>query len=247
MKKAGGQARRWAEIDALRGIAIVMMLVSNFIYALTMFGVRLDLHSGFLAWFARVTAAAFLLVAGISLTLSYNRLAPAEVCFAKFLRRGLRLLGWAMVVTAATWVAVGRGLVLFGILHLLACSVILAYPLLRYTYLNLLAGILAISAGILLNHYIVTFPWLLPLGLRYHGFYSVDYTPIFPWSGILFLGIFLGQLLCPGGRPRWSWPGALATPGGRLLSLLGRNSLLVYFLHQPLFMSLLWCWRRLGG
>lgn len=247
MKGGGRQANRLAVVDALRGIAIVMMLVSNFLYDLTMFGVKLDPQSGFLAWFARTTAATFLLVAGLSLTLSYNRLAPGEIRFGKYLRRGLRLLGLAMVVTLATWVAVGRGLVVFGILHLLGCGIILAYPLLRYTYLNLLLGVLVIGGGVWLSSQLVASPWLLPLGVRYYGFFSVDYTPIFPWFGILLLGIFGGHLFCPAGRPLWSPTRLLATPGGRLLSRLGRNSLRIYFIHQPIFMALLWGWQRLGG
>lgn len=245
--RAVAEGRRLAAVDALRGIAIVMMLLSNFIYDLTMFGVKVDPQSGFLAWFARATAATFLLVAGISLTLSRNRLAPAPAPFGKYLRRGLRLLGLAMVVTVATWVAVGRGLVVFGILHLLGCGVILAYPLLRYKYLNLVAGLLVVAGGVWLSRHLVAFPWLLPLGLRYPGFYSVDYTPLFPWFGILLWGIFLGHLYCPGGRPRWAPAGWLASGAGRGLCFLGRNSLRIYFIHQPCFLVLLWGWFRLRG
>ncbi len=246
MKTVGARERRWPVLDGLRGIAIVMMLLSNFIYDLTMFGCKLDPHTGFLAWFSRATAAAFLLVAGIALTLSYHRLPPGAPRFPKYLRRGLRLLALALVVTLATWVAVGKGLVLFGILHLLGVSIILAAPLLPYKYPNLLAGLAVIGIGLWLNRLLAPSPWLLPLGVRYSGFYSVDYTPIFPWFGLLLLGIFLGHLCCPAGSPPPAPPRLLATPGGRLLSYLGRNSLRIYFIHQPLFLGLLWGWRVLA-
>ena len=63
-----------------------------------------------------------------------------------------------------------------------------------------------------------------------------DYVPLFPWTGVLLIGIAAGHWLM---RERF---GPLA-PLGRVpaaLRWLGRHSLVVYLVHQPLLIGLLW-------
>jgi len=63
-----------------------------------------------------------------------------------------------------------------------------------------------------------------------------DYVPLFPWAGVLFLGI-------PAGHALLRTQGRLLAPLARLpraIALLGRHSLLVYLVHQPLLLGLLW-------
>ena len=63
-----------------------------------------------------------------------------------------------------------------------------------------------------------------------------DYVPLFPWMGVLLLGVALGHVLV---RTRF----AVLAPLARLplaLRLLGRRSLVVYLLHQPLMIGALW-------
>jgi len=63
------------QIDALRGVAILMMIIFHTLYDITYLGnYTFTVHSGFWWYFARVTASFFLIIAGISLTLSYNRI-----------------------------------------------------------------------------------------------------------------------------------------------------------------------------
>jgi len=63
-----------------------------------------------------------------------------------------------------------------------------------------------------------------------------DYVPLFPWMGVLFLGIALGHLLV---RTDFRAIMSLA-PLPRWLAFLGRHSLAIYLLHQPLLFALLW-------
>ena len=52
---------RFWEVDSLRGLAIVMMVTFHFIFDLYYFGIySLNVNSGFLWWFARITAAIFI-------------------------------------------------------------------------------------------------------------------------------------------------------------------------------------------
>jgi len=223
--------RIW-EIDALRGIAIVSMVIFHTVWALNFFDViKIDLKTSSWIMFQLFIGITFLLIVGISLTLSYARIKNKKVNVGnKYLMRGLKLLGIAMLVTLATHIAISSGTVFFGVLHLIAVSIIISVPFLNKRITNLVLGIFAVLLGILFSTVTVSSPFLVWLGFRLLGFYTIDYYPVFPWFGIVLIGMYLGNTFYPGGertikifknKPKWS----------NILSWLGRHSLKIYFFH----------------
>jgi uncharacterized membrane protein len=77
------------------------------------------------------------------------------------------------------------------------------------------------------------------LGVRQFGRYMVDYYPILPWFGIALLGVFVGHTLYPGGTPRFTLPDLSQRAPIRGLTFLGRHSLLIYLVHQPILLGFL--------
>jgi uncharacterized membrane protein len=221
------------------------MIIYHFTWDLVYFKlVDIDLMSGGWKVFPRFIATTFLLVMGISLTLSFNRerlRTGRGNLFVKYLRRGAKIFGLGLIITLATYFFIGRGFVVFGILHLLGASSILAYPFLhRNRWVSLAAGIVLIGAGLYLDRLVVTFPWLLWLGVKQVGRYMVDYYPLLPWFGVALIGIFSGYTFYPGGMPRFNLPEALALLAPiRGLRFLGRHALLIYVIHQPILLGLL--------
>jgi uncharacterized membrane protein len=67
----------------------------------------------------------------------------------------------------------------------------------------------------------------------------VDYYPVLPWFGLALLGIFTGYSLYPQGVRRFSLPDGSAFPPFQALRFLGRHSLLIYVIHQPILIGLL--------
>ena len=66
--------QRFWEIDVIRGLAIVMMVTYHLLFDMAFFGVyTLDVSTGILWWFARLTAFMFLFLVGVSLVLSHTR------------------------------------------------------------------------------------------------------------------------------------------------------------------------------
>ena len=236
------ESRHW-EIDALRGVAVVMMIVYHLVFDLTLFGLyQTDVYGGWWKGLARVTATLFILLAGVSLALSRARSrhqANGWSLYAHYVVRGLKLIGWGMVVTLVTWGYTGRLVILFGILHCIGAATILAYPFLRWRWVTLAAGIGVIALDYLTSRFPASH--LVPqlLGLQPLARPQMDYFPLVPWFGVVLLGVLGGQLLYPGGAPRLDLPNLTKRAGAKELIWLGRHSLLIYLLHQPCLIAII--------
>jgi uncharacterized membrane protein len=243
MKRTKPTYRRFWEIDTVRGIAVILMIGYHLVFDLSYFGVyRGNIYATSWMIIARSIGTTFIFVMGVSLTLRYNRLEPEldrKQLFRKYLLRGAQLFGWGMVITAVTYFVVGYGFVVFGILHLLGLSTILAYPFLRSRWASLVAGIVVIGVGLYLGGSRSPSPWLLWFGVKQAGRYMVDYYPISPWFGFVLLGMAAGFTLYPGGTPRFDLPDLSQSVPIRGLTWLGSHSLLVYLIHQPILLGIL--------
>ncbi len=234
-------SRLW-EVDALRGYAIVEMVIYHFIWDLNYFGLfRANLLGGPWQWFARSIATIFLFVMGVSMTLSFQReraRTGQAGLFPKYFRRGAKIFGLGLIITIATYFFIGEGFVIFGILHLLGLSIILAYPFLHLNrWVSLGAGLVAIGAGLYVDTLVVAWPWLIWLGVQQAGVYMVDYYPVLPWFGVALLGIFAGFTFYPGGVRHFTVPDWAGLPAMQGLRFLGRHSLLIYVIHQPILIG----------
>lgn len=235
---------RYAEIDMLRGVAIVMMVIYHLMFDLAYFGVTDVIFTNpFWFYFQRATAGLFITLVGVSLVLSTaqhrRKGMPDREIFKQMAVRGLRIFAWGMLVTVVTGVVFGRELaVKFGILHFIGVATILAWPFLRLKWFNLMAWIGLWLMWHWLQTVTVAGSWWIWLGLQPANHMYVDYFPLIPWFGVVLLGVFLGNLLYPDGKRRFSLIGhpARATPW---LGLLGRHSLTIYLVHQPLLIGLL--------
>ena len=232
---------RFWEVDAARGVAIIMMIVYHFTYDLdTLGGYNIQSTTGYWALFADVTAGLFLFLVGVSLAISRTRTnLTGWRLFGKYLARGLRILAYGVVLTVV-FLALEMGIVAFGILHLIGTSIILAYPFLGLRFTNLVLGVLIFAAGqyiLALDHYSQSF-WLLPFGIVPEGVIMPDYRPLLPWFGVVLIGLFFGNVVYGDGRR----PAVLEDKApvlARPLLSPGRNSLFIYLIHQPIIIALL--------
>ena len=235
------QVSRYPEIDMVRGVAILMMILFHTLFDLNFFQIiSIEIYNGFWHYFAFATASLFLLVVGISLTisraraqkgLSGNRLA------LRFVYRGARIFLLGLLVTLGTWLYLREGFIVFGILHLIGVSIMISPLFFRFKKWNIALGILFILIGYVFS--LISGPsWLLPLGIHPPDFWSVDYEPLFPWTGMVLIGIGTGGYLYPDGMRRFTIPG-IPRVFNLPLAFLGRHSLLVYLVHQPIIILLL--------
>jgi uncharacterized membrane protein len=232
---------RYPEIDLSRGFAVVMMIVFHLVFDINYFNIAtFNVASGFWRLFACLTASLFLFIVGISLTISGAHAASIltrREFILKYVKRGLFITALGAGITFVTWLFVPEAVILFGILHLIGLSVIFAPIFLRFFWGNLLAAFLLIAAAWSGLFHDGPY-WLLWLGMHPPDFVSLDYTPLVPWLSVVLLGIFSGKVLYPGGlrRFRISDMNFFWSP---TLEFLGRHSLLVYLLHQPVILLVL--------
>jgi uncharacterized membrane protein len=246
MRGERGNGRFW-DVDAVRGIAIVMVVLYHLIYDLDNFGgYPIESTSGFWAVFADTSAFLFVFLAGLSLSISYARAdaasPPGRGLFGKYLRRGLRIFGYGMLITLVFW-ALDYGYVIFGILHLIGASIILAYPFLKLRLANLLLGLSVIAAGAYLQVRDVVVGGvvgvlLTPLGVLPENLFMPDYRPLLPWFGVVLLGLFFGNAAYL--RWRKKSPPSPAPRVAAPLAFLGRRTLFIYLIHQPVLIATLW-------
>lgn len=241
---------RFWEIDALRGVAIVMMVTYHLLFDLYYFGIFPVHINTLLLWiFARSTAFLFLVVVGISLTLSYNRARlqretlPADdnqLMFWKYLKRGLKIFTLGLLITLVTWFFIPDNFIMFGILHFIGLAIILEYPFLDRKYFNLVLAAIFMALGIYLGQFVFSESWLLWLGLKPAVFHSVDYFPLLPWLGVVSLGLFVGNTFYQDYQRQFRMPVIHDHNLIKLASFLGRHSLLIYVIHQPILIIILY-------
>jgi uncharacterized membrane protein len=238
----GDAGARIAEVDALRGAAIVMMVAYHFIFDIWYLDVAgFDMFSLPLVLFQRTIGILFLLLVGVSLTLSESRNREG---YAHHARRGLFLCAVALGITAATWIYPHEGFVTFGIIHLIALATFIAPAFFRLGRQNALIGLILIAAGLLVTDAEVQTPWLFWLGLTAPGYAALDFYPVLPWFGVVLIGVFAGQAVYPDGKsafkaPRWAAFG--------MLESAGRHSLLIYLAHQPIIFGALLLFKAAAG
>jgi uncharacterized membrane protein len=235
-------AGRLLEVDGVRGVAILMMIVFHFLFDLNFFLVySVNVSTGFWRYFGYATASLFLLIVGISLAISHARAArhlSDAALVQKFLLRGAGIFCLGLLITLVTWWYLREGFIIFGILHLIGVSVMISPLFFRFKKWNAVIGMFCIPLG----WYLATQTgplWLLALGLHPAAFWTVDYTPLFPWFGLVLLGMALGEYFYPAGERRFSVP-ALPHFAVAPLVFLGQYSLLIYLLHQPVIILCLY-------
>ncbi|MDF2634285.1 MAG: hypothetical protein K0R78_1159 [Pelosinus sp.] len=221
---------RLEELDFARGLAILLMIVFHLIVDLKDFySYKLEYLQGFWYMEGKLSAILFIFLCGLSSTLSHRST-----------RHGIHILIWAILLTITTYAYNPDFYIRFGILHLLGISLLSASILrsLQARWLLLLSAV-SIFMGLIVSVRFTASPYLFPLGLQTSTFTSLDYYPLFPWFGIFVAGIVAGKYFYPLKQPLFS------IPFPKTITWLGRHSLAIYLIHQPILLAFLYVLHRI--
>lgn len=247
MKKDQSSRQHYPEIDMVRGLAVMAMIIFH-----TAFQLRYIFHKRIIAndWFwmvgPLVIGGTFLTVAGISLYIGAQK--GRYNTISQLLKRNGRIFGLGMLLTLITCMAheYAGGYVYFGILHCIGLAALITYYTLGWPkYANMLAGILLIGVGMYVKSLYLTCKcaalfWLYPCHATSLG-NQLDYYPLIPSIGYLWVGIFLGKILYPPGQRAFNLnPSSTFITYSSPIRFLGRHSLLIYCIHAPIIFSIIY-------
>ena len=218
--------QRYHLLDMLRGVCIILVVWYHVLYNLS------EIFGGEYAFFRSAGMDNFrdgfvgvlVVLAGISCSLTRSNL-----------RRGLKTLAGGLLITVVTAVVMPGQLITFGILHFFGCCMLLyaaAHRLLERlpVWPGAIAGLALYFLTRELYSTVTGVPHsflLFALGFR-TGHASADYYPMLPWVFLFLAGGFLGRLFAKGTVPE-----VFRKNPGPVLSWLGRHTMLIYLLHQP--------------
>lgn len=228
------KSRRFYQIDLVRGLAVLLMVIFNWSVTLDYFKI-FSMGGGWLYWwlFPRMVAGAFILLAGISFFIMAEKIKNSQELKKKSFLRGVKIFSLGLLATAATFFLTPAQTIWFGILHFFGISFLLAPFFRNFGKANLFLGLLIALLGFYMNTLPQQNSFLLWLGLPPENFQTFDYFPLLPWFGVFLIGIFSGEKF----YQKFS---SSKNYSSNLLCFLGRNSLAIYVAHQPLLIALLY-------
>ena len=221
-------------IDVIRGISILAMITFHFAFDLMYFGfAKSDLiYQPDWRLFERMIASSFLFIAGLSLFITHG----SQINWNSFIRR-YGVTGFcAVLISIVTYLLFNNDMIRFGILHAISVSGLISLFLLKLnTFILVLLAIVIFLINLLIPQPVdgnFFWQWLIYTTETPN---SLDYRPILPWITPFILGMASYQ-------PIKKW-GLLETSNASshkelsILSWLGRNSLIIYLIHQPVLFA----------
>lgn len=245
------QKQRYHLLDTLRGLTLISMIVYHGTWDLVyLYGVDWDWYRGIYAYvWQQSICQTFILLSGFCWSLG-----------RRHFRRGALVFGGGVLVTVVTMLFMWEDRVIFGVLTMLGSCMLLMIPLDKlFRDRNPWIGLIA--SGVLfvltrnMNRGCLGFEgwelWEIPqkvYDVLYRGlfetylgfmdpdpkvFFSTDYFSLFPWSFLFLTGYFIYQLMQRYKVFEKERVKTILQFNMPPLSFIGRHSLIIYMLHQP--------------
>lgn len=231
---------RYQYIDILRGLMILLMIVFHLNYSLVNIFESEIINFSETFWYilGKISALGFMTIAGVSYFLAEEKYTEQEL-HVKYFKYACVLAAISLTITAITYILIPEQLIVFGILHFFALSFVLLPFITKIRYGAIITLVFIVLVSYIWN-YRVELGYLFPLWFYNSDFSSADYYPLIPyfwyilwgyiaavmWDKYNILHIFHAQR-------KLSFP-------EEILTYLWKRSLLVYLIHQPIIIWIIW-------
>ncbi len=230
---------RYYLLDNIRGINLINMIIYHGMWDLIyIYGKNIEWYKGITGhiW-QQMICYVFIILSGFCWSLGHNQI-----------KRGIEVSIAGIIISAVTLIFMPQNRVVFGVLTLLGICMLIMKPLHKIldkvnVYFGIILSIMLFIGFYNINNgifgfgtmYFVKLPEKLYanyfttlLGFTHKGFFSTDYFSIIPWIFLFILGYFLYRFV-----KEKALFGYLKGKNIPILSTVGKNTLLIYMLHQP--------------
>lgn len=246
IKDLGIRRQRFGGLDMIRGIVLISMILYHLCWDLVYiyhFDFPWYESTGAYVWQQSICWT-FIFLSGFCWSLGKHHL-----------KRGLIVFGGGAVISLVTILLLPEDRVVFGILTFLGSSMLLMIPLKKWLckipakgglVLSLLCFLIFRNINIgylgfepwnfiklpefLYRGYVMTY-----LGFADAQFFSTDYFSLLPWFFLFLTGFYTYYIVSGNLRIMEK-----LQKGWEPFQFLGRHSLLIYMLHQPVIYGALW-------
>lgn len=238
--------KRFLAIDILKVLAIAGMIVYHFFYIMNFLGVRdVDMHHGILEILGDAVRLLFLSLVGVTSVLSKRKSQALGEHQVAFVLRRLRQAGYvfvfAIIINLVTYIFVPDQFVKFGVLHMIALGIFCGSLLANRPYLSAQIGL-----GIILVD-----TWTTPtsgksfagyiIGLSTDNSPSLDYFPIFPWLGVILIGMLAGHWFFQIVTKRTQAESNIDTSKtAKCIRFISSKALWIYITHIPILLLIVY-------
>jgi uncharacterized membrane protein len=223
--------KRYDEIDILKGIAVICMVVFHFFYFPNQYGFKeIEYNTNLLKITAKIAQIIFITCVGVNLVFAKNKNSDPDV----HVQRVMKIAFYALLMSLFTYHVFKEKYVKFGILHFVAfCSLVLFSFVDNVDSMRIITGLVVVIY--MLNKFNPELFRSIPqpfafIGGFYNDRYSaVDHFPIMPWILLICLGTFIGHNLLQ--NEYKSYDVFVKNPLSDILKNIGKKSLEIYAVH----------------
>jgi uncharacterized membrane protein len=212
------QPNRFLIVDLMRATAIILMVFFHFFFDLNYFQfVKLDFSNNTF-WYLLPRIIVFLFFTCVGISLRNNH--ESQINWQKLQTKLAILALLALIISIVTFIIFPKKWVYFGTLHSIFCSILISLPFIKLPKISLIITILLF----------VLF-YFYPKEIMSLSRPSVDHVSLYPWSGCVFLGIYLHSV-------QFHLKGQVLYTKKSLktflifIQWLSKNSLKIYITHQ---------------
>ena len=236
---------RYHLIDFIRGLTLISMIIYHACWDLVyLFGTNLQGYTGLGGFIWQQSICwSFILLSGFCANLGKSQY-----------KRGLEVSLAGILITVITVIFMPNAVIWWGVLTLIGSGMLFTRAF--QNILNKISGVAGIIISFILfilcrwtdlgfigirGFMVIFLPEVLYrnkltayFGFSPENFFSTDYFPLIPWLFLYLTGYFLYRVLQPKiEQNRAGLPKIFSFSVFKPIEFLGRHSLLIYMLHQP--------------
>lgn len=222
------EEKRIFELDVLRGVAVILMMLFHFGYDLAWFEYTSYETTQDVEWivFRGLILSMFLLAVGMSSYLAYKN----HINYDKLIKTLVKLTLVSLVISIGSYQVFEHSWIYFGVIHFITVALILSLFFVKTPNLSLVFAFLLLGSYWLGYHpfdnlfnYSVH-EWNIPV-------FTVDLVSLSPWFALVLLGIFVMHKNMFGFRID-------ENKSMKKIAYLGQHSLVIYLVHQPVLFGI---------